>query len=171
METKRCRQCGEIKPIDKFRSYYSGSGTYTICKVCEKINSRAKYLSRKGDKATEADKSELAKIYQLYEYQRLVGLKPPRRSSEVESKLEDLISRFKAASVNGPKELQDWLTVELTDVPEYYIDEVYEQLSGKYRPMIRIDQETLTPVYDETYSILLNRILERFNKYEDDYYS
>lgn len=171
METKRCRQCGEIKSVDKFRPYYSGSGTYTICKGCEKINSRAKYLSRKGDKATEADKSELAKIHQLYEYQRLVGLRPPRRAAEVQNRLDELLSRFKTASVDGPEELQKWLTVELTDVPEYYTDEVYEQLTSKYRPMLYIDQETLTPVYDETHSILLNQILERFNKYEDEYYN
>ena len=171
METKRCRQCGEIKPVDKFRPYYAGNGTYTICKGCEKINSRAKYLKRKGDKATEADKSELAKIYQLYEYQRLVGLKPPRRSAEVQDRLDSLLSKFKAASVEGPEELQKWLAVELTDVPEYYIDKVYEQLSKKYRPMLYVDSDTLMPVYDETYVILLNQILERFNKYEDQYYN
>ena len=170
METKRCRQCGEIKPIDKFRPYYNGSGTYTICKGCEKINSRAKYLSRKGDKATEADKAELAKINQLYEYQRLAGLKPPRRSTEVESKLEEMISRFKAAS-EEPSELQKWLVAELTDVPEYYTDVVYEQLISKYRPVLHINPDTLTPVYDETHSVLLSQILERFNKYEDEYYN
>ncbi len=170
METKRCRQCGEIKPTDKFRPYYNGSGTYTICKGCEKINSRAKYLSRKGDNATEADKSELAKIHQLYEYQRLCGLRPPRRSVEMENKLDEMLSRFKEA-MNQPTELQKWLYEELTDVPEYYTDVVYEELTAKYRPVLRIDPETLTPVYDETHSILLNQILERFNKYEDEYYN
>lgn len=174
METKRCRQCGEVKPTDKFRPYYNSEGIYTICKACEKINSRAKYLMRKGDKATEADKAELAKIEQLYEYQRIAGLKPPRRRNDLQKSLEAfdaLISKYKQVASVGPQELQQWLTEELTEEPEHYIDVVYEQLISKYRPVIRIDAATLTPVYDETYKDLLNQILERFSAYEDNYYN
>lgn len=173
METKKCRQCGEVKPISNYRPYYSGAGNYTVCKSCEKINSRAKYLARKGDKATEADKAELAKIEQLYEYQRLCGLKPPRRRSELQKNLEAfdaIIQQYKAVSSEGPTELTKWLTVELTDVPEHYLDDVYERLLKEYRPVIRIDPNTLTPVYDNTYTDILNKILERFNGYEDEYY-
>jgi len=173
METKRCRQCGEIKPLGQFRGYYSGVGTYTICKDCEKINSRAKYLSKKGDGATQADKDELAKIEQLYEYQRALGLKPPRRRKELQSSIDafdKLIDKYKSKTTEGPAELQRWLTEELTDVPEYYLDDIYEQLVAIYRPVLRIDPNTLTPVHDETYAPLLNKILERFNNYEDEYY-
>lgn len=172
METKKCKQCGEIKPLSNFRPYYSGSGTYTVCNVCEKINSRAKYLTRKGDKATDADRAELARIQQLYQYQRLVGLKPPQTAAykRVVDELDRLLNNYKNTAEKGPEELRRWLTEELTEDPDYYNDHVYERLLSKYRPMIRVDSETLTPVYDETYATELNQILERFNKYEDEYY-
>lgn len=176
METKKCRQCGEIKPIEQFRPYYSGSGTYTICKTCEKINSRAKYLHKKGDSASESDRAELAKIEQLYELQRACGLRPPARASKMQDamdELDKLLSHYqeKAASKSDiPSELQHWLEVELTDVPEYYLDDIYESLKAKYRPVVRVDDTTLLPIYDETHADTLEQILERFNDYEDEYY-
>jgi len=47
---------------------------------------------------------------------------------------------------------------------------VYEELQKKYRPILRIDEETMLPVYDDTYRDVLQKILERFDKYEDEYY-
>ena len=45
MNVKICKQCGQIKPIEQYRKYYGGrKGTYKVCKSCEKINARAKYL-------------------------------------------------------------------------------------------------------------------------------
>lgn len=171
METKKCRQCGEIKPIEHFRKYYGGStSSYTLCKDCEKINSRVKYLERKGDRATEYDKAELAKLYQLYELQRACGLRPPRRAAQTQSKLDAIIESYKRQANALPKELQEWLTIELTKEPEYYLDGVYEHLRAKYRPLLRVDASTLTPVYDESYAVTLEKILERFNDYEDRYY-
>ena len=173
MGTKQCRQCGEVLPVDNFRKYYGGTGRYTICRSCERINSRAKYLTKKGDKASEADKAELGKIVQLSEYQRMCGLKPPRRSKELQSKIEELdeaLNKYKGISSEGPAELLRWLSEELTEDPEYYIDTVYEQLLSKYRPVLRVDKEKLVTVYDTTHERLLNRILERFNNYEDTYY-
>ena len=58
-----------------------------------------------------------------------------------------------------------------TEEPDYYLDEVYEQLRSKYRPVLRIDTATMLPVYDETHAEVLERILERFNDYEDNYYN
>ena len=48
-------------------------------------------------------------------------------------------------------EAQGWLTAELTEKPEYYIDEVFETLRGA-------DKE------------LRDKVLERFYDYEDQYY-
>lgn len=173
-QTLKCRQCGEILPESNFRPYYNGKGRYTVCRSCEKINSRAKYLRQKGDRATDADKKELAQIEQLYEYQRCAGLKPPRRRDEARdglAELKALIDKYKGVAKDGPDELNEWLTKELIEEPDYYIDVVYEQLTSKYRPVLRIDQCTLTPVYDETYSDVLSKILERFTEYEDNYYN
>lgn len=188
METKTCKQCGEIKPIEQFRKYYGGrKGTYTICRSCEKINSRAKYIEKKGQAATSAELSELDKIYRLYDAQRACGLQPPRRSegrrTSLVEDLDNMIEKYtKKANVAPeslstfdteatPPELLQWLSAELTEEPDYYIDEVYEGLLEKYRPTLRIDQDSMLPVYDCTHAQVLDSILDRFNKYEDDYYS
>ena len=171
MEVKKCRQCGDVKPIELFRPSYSGSGTYTICRSCERLNSRAKYLKSKGSRATEEDKAELSRIMQLYELQRICGLKPPKmRSTEERKKLfMETFEKYKALAEAGPEELQYWLSAELTDVPEYYLDTIYEQLKAKYMPKVGVTAELL-PVYDTKYADLLNKILDRFNAYEDTYY-
>ena len=170
METKRCKQCGEIQAIQHFRPYYGASGTYNICMGCEKINSRAKYLRRKGDKASAADKRELEKIEELYEYQRLSGLVPPRRTKVRQDALDVLIGKYKQSVDTVPSELQMWLTAELTEEPEHYLEDIYEPLKAKYRPLLCVDSNSLIPQYDEKYSTILGQILERFFKYEDDYY-
>jgi hypothetical protein len=174
MEAKQCKQCGEIRPISEFRRYYGGlNGTYTRCKSCEKINSRVKYLERKGDKATEADKAELDKLHQIYELQRMCGYNPPQRRVAHSDRLDAIIgslSNKAAERAEVPTELTRWLTEELTDVPEYYLDSVYADLRRKYMPIKRVDPETMLPVYDDSYAHVLEQILDRFNEYEDKYY-
>lgn len=187
MNAKRCKQCGELKPIEQFRKYYGGrKGHYTTCKTCEKINSRAKYLTNKGDKCSEAERTELAKIHELWDAQRAAGLQPPRentgRKVPLSKSLDDMISKYKqqaealreiVQAVNVPEvpaELSKWLTEPLTEEPEYYQDEVYEQLKAKFRPKTKIDPDTMLPVYDDTYKTILDKILERFDTYEDTYY-
>jgi hypothetical protein len=188
MNAKTCKQCGELKPIEQFRKYYGGrKGTYTTCKTCEKINSRAKYLTNKGDKCSEAELTELAKIHELWEVQRAAGLQPPRenagRTVPLSESLDDMIGKYKqqaeavqevVQAVSAPEipaELSKWLTEPLTEEPEYYQDEIYEQLKTKYRPKTKIDQDTMLPVYDDTYKPILDKILERFDNYEDTYYN
>ena len=184
---KTCKQCGELRPIEQFRKYYgSRKGSYKVCLACEKINSRAKYLRRKGEAMNHAEEAELEKIEKLYEMQRAAGLQPPRdhlgcKTSLAES-LDGMIEKYsqQAASLQGvvpaaqtisiPAELAKWLTEPLTEAPEYYQDEVYEQLKAKYRPQLRIDTDTMMPVYDDTYKGVLDKILDRFDAYEDEYY-
>lgn len=187
MNAKRCKQCGEIKPIEQFRKYYGGrKGHYTTCKTCEKINSRAKYLTNKGDKCSEAERTELAKIHELWDVQRAAGLQPPRentgRKASLSKSLDDMIGKYKqqaevvrevvqaVGDISVPAELSRWLTEPLTEEPEYYQDEIYEQLKAKFRPKTKIDPDTMLPVYDDTYRPILDKILERFNDYEDNYY-
>ena len=79
MQTQVCKQCGELKPIELFRKYYGNRrGYYKTCKVCEKINSREKYLRNKAD-LTDSESIELEKIHTLYEAQRAAGLQRSAR--------------------------------------------------------------------------------------------
>lgn len=187
MNAKTCKQCGEHKPIEQFRKYYGGrKGHYTTCKTCEKINSRAKYLRRKGECMNWTEEAELMKIEQLYEAQRAAGLQPPSdhmgRRVPLSESLDDMISKYQQqaqivqevvqaeGTPNVPAALSKWLTEPLTEEPEYYQDEVYEQLKKEFRPTIKIDTDTMLPVYDDTYKPVLDKILERFDAYEDEYY-
>ena len=188
MDVKTCKQCGEIKPITQFRKYYGGrKGTYTMCKDCERVNSREKYLSAKGDKRDNDEDIELSKIHRLYDYQRSIGLQPPtkqERRTALTADLDDMLDKYKQMSeavqsnpvavtmdlTGAPLELTKWLTDELTLEPDEYIDDVYEKLVEKYRPCTGIDRETMMPVYDNRYKAILDKILERFNDYEDSYY-
>lgn len=179
MNAKTCRQCGELKPLSQFRQYYGGrTGYYTTCKQCEKINSRLKYLESK-EHLTEPERIERDKIYKLYEVQQAAGLRPPRRGgrrTELTTDLDSLINKYSvqepAAASNGPvpSELYRWLTCELTDEPDKYINDVYEALVETYRPATSIDQRTMMPVHDDRYKAVLDQILQRFYDYEDSYY-
>lgn len=198
MQTKVCKQCGKLKPIDNFRHYYGGrTGTYRTCLDCERINTREKYLRRKSEGAdlSPQETVELERIHVLYHVQRQAGLQPPRTRTETSSTMDavtNMLQEYAAqeskeatdALVNGkrpilpdaesemiPDELRTWLTAELTREPEYYQDEVYENLRDKFRPIKEIDQQTMLPVYDNTYKWVLDKILTRFDNYEDEYYA
>jgi len=183
---KQCRQCGEVKPAEQFRKYYGGrQGSYTMCMSCERINSRAKYLEKKSAR-TPAEDGELNKIYQLYDAQRACGYRPPRRESgrhaSITENLDEMIQNYTAKAnavaehadtfdtTQTPVEIMNWLTCELTGDPDFYLDEVYEDLKSRYRPIRLIDPTTLLPVYDDTHAAALEAILARFNEYEDKYY-
>lgn len=179
MNAKTCRQCGELKPLTQFRQYYGGrTGHYTTCKACEKINSRLKYLDSK-DNLSELERIERDKIYKLYEVQQAAGLRPPRRggrSTELTTDLDEMIKKYQPIEVPlvdkapVPMELGRWLTCELTEEPDVYIDEVYESLCETYRPVVSIDRDTMMPVRDDTYKNVLDAILKRFYDYEETYY-
>lgn len=185
METKICKQCGEIKPLTQFRQYYKGKGFYTICKSCESINTRAKYLNGK-EHLSPAETKELGQINELYEIQRGLGLKPPtfkaHKWGSVTEQLPMLLEKYSAKylelqqatkglvddGVVVPYELARWLTEPLDKTPEYYED-LFDSLAGTYRPVLYVSNENFEPVYNETYARVLDKILERFNEYEDAY--
>lgn len=180
MNAKSCRQCGEIKLLSQFRQYYGGrTGHYTICKSCEKINSRLKYLDSK-ESLTDVERIERDKIIKLYEAQQAAGLRPPRRSgrsTELMADLDEMIKKYQPVApsevpelVTGPAELTRWLTCELTEDPDVYINDVYEALCETYSPVLSIDRTTMIPVRDEKFKHILDAILKRFYEYEDKYY-
>lgn len=185
METKICKQCGEIRPLTQFRQYYKGKGHYTTCKSCESINTRAKYLNSK-EHLSPAETIELKQINDLYEIQRGLGLKPPtfkaHKWGSVTEQLPTLLEKYSAKylemqqAVKGlvddgvivPYELARWLTEPLDKTPEYYED-LFDSLVETYKPVLYVSNEDFAPVYNETYAKVLDRILERFNEYEDAY--
>ena len=188
MNTKICKQCGELKPIEQYRKYYGGrKGHYNTCKLCEKINARYKYLRSKGESRTLSEESEFYKIEKLYEAQRNAGLQPPNsgeRKTPLVDSLDDMISKYQPVEVSlvanppdpncavtpVPADLQMWLKCQLNGEPDYYLDEVYEELKAKYRPQLRIDTATMQPVYDDKYKAVLEDILDRFYRYEEEYW-
>lgn len=186
MDVKTCKQCGELKPISQFRKYYGGrKGTYTMCKQCERINSREKYLTAKGESMDWQEEAELDKIHKLWEYQRSLGLQPPTKNvtrASIADELDGMLDKYKSMSdeaasstpnvslVDAPIDLVKWLTKALDQEPDYYLDEVYDKLCDTYRPCVGIDRASMMPVYDNKYKAILDRILDRFNDYEDSYY-
>ena len=182
---RKCKQCGEVKQLssDFFRPYYgkNARGFYRVCKTCESINNRYKYLTGKGDAATQADLEEIRRIEELYDTLRELGLEPPRygagASSTVYSVVEELLKRKRqqaaekkeqfGVEADVPTELAEWLTRPLTEKPEYYED-VYFKLREKYMPVVGTNPDA-TPKYDETYKEIMDQILERFDEYEDNY--
>lgn len=192
MKFRKCRQCGEIKQETEFRQYYgetrSGKerGRYRTCKTCESINTRYKYLCKKqsNGKASESELQELAKIEQLYELLRAKGLKLPakRERGTIMNIVDQMIEKHSASVIEveaedgeqvitaAPQELLDWLNADLSQYdPEYLQDVVADELIKKYRPQIGVDPNTYEPIYDDTHRDILNKLLERFDEYEDNY--
>lgn len=144
--TKICKQCGRELPIQAYRPLYSGNGTYNVCLECEKINSRSKYLRKKerNGTVTQQEQVELEQIEQLYAKQRQMGLKPPKLRKSVTDVSQTIQDYY-------DDKARHWLTAELTEKPEYYIDEVFETLKGASKE-------------------LKDQVLDRFYEYEDQYY-
>lgn len=192
--TKICRQCGELKSINEFRRYYTGrKGTYKMCKACERINYRVKYLTGLSN-MPPALEEELEKIYKLWDMQRAMGLEPPdwnlsnkETSTDPLTQLELMTNKVasiplqvvEAISITSPyvtaprARLYHWLTCKLDEntSPEYYLEDIYNTLKDQFRPKIGIDTATHLPVYDETYMPALTYILDRFYRFEDTYES
>lgn len=79
MTYKTCAHCGETRPVDMFRKYYNRPGLYAFCKMCEKVETRRKYLAGKIRLSVD-EKIELDNIIKLYEYQSSLGLRSNKKS-------------------------------------------------------------------------------------------
>lgn len=189
--SKLCRQCGEVKPTPSFRQYYTGrKGTYKMCKACESINYRVKYLSGL-DTMSDKQQTELNTIYKLWELQRSLGLEPPDwnlhdkdAAKDLDEQLRKMNSKFvklptdvmlalslESSYVTAPRaRLYHWATCELDSntEPQYYTETVYESLKESFRPQVGMNSTTFLPIHDETYKPVLEYILDRFYKFEDE---
>lgn len=206
---RKCKQCGELKHLQSFRPYDKNSpdgARYRTCMVCEKINNRYKYLSRKPtDKLTSPLKEEMETIEFLYKTLEEQGLQPPAfgrgvgRVTNVSDTVTQMIQDRKQVKeavnkalenagidatnstiISIPHLLDEWLKRDLTVTninpttqepydPEYLQDIMYEQLRLKFRPQLGVDED-MNPVYDDTYKDILNKILQKFDDYEEWYY-
>lgn len=128
---------------------------------------------------------------QLYRILLMRGLRVPTmptQAQEEETSVDKLLSFYAAASPtapsviapvviaqNIPDELTEWLNADTSTwyaqgiSPEYLQETVYESLKAKYRPQIGVDKETYLPMYDDTFKDVLNKILRRFDDYEEEY--
>ncbi|MNU34880.1 hypothetical protein D3C71_234660 [compost metagenome] len=183
---KRCKQCGEIKPaIENFRKYYheNAKSSYKVCKSCEKINQRYKYLTKKPNPSS-SDETEIQLIQELYKVQREQGLKPPG-AAETES--IDIVAALAKQQAQGqrqpvivdnnnqrvesiPHDLQHWLSVDLQAFKPEDLEQVSDELLAKYKKPTGVDPVSLAPIYDDKYRDIINEILKRFDDYEDHYY-
>jgi hypothetical protein len=135
---------------------------------CEKINSRRKYLERKQE-TTDDEKEELGLIYQVYTAQQAVGLSPPRcrKVPGIKSKAMQMLDKLNETD----SELRIWLERDLNTYEPDQLYDIYEDLKAKYRPRIGLDPVKCLPIYDDTYRSILDKILTRFDDYEEAYNS
>jgi hypothetical protein len=123
-------------------------------------------LSKK-DELLGMEEDELAIIKQLYELQRANGFSPPQPKTITKANVAQAMLEKLAKS---EEELVKWLNMELSGYTPEELEKTYEYLKDKYRPRIGINNETFLPIYDDTYQVLLSKILVRFDDYEEDYY-
>lgn len=184
-----CKQCGEQKELKDFRPYYNNPGHYKLCKECEAVNNKYKYLQRKMAKDVLSEEDEIAfrVIEEYYSMLREQGLQPPNYGQghdgsglvkNIQGRLEnykDFRTRHSVPTEmpkSIPEELNNWLTQELNNyTPEELHDNVYENLRHTWSPRIGLDEVTQLPVYDETFKPILLEILRRFDNYEEEYYA
>lgn len=170
----KCKQCGEIRTETEFRKYYgSGNrGRYKVCKQCESINNRHKYLRRK-ETLSEAEEIEKQEIEHLYDLLRAEGLQPPatKAVSTVRDTVKDLIQRRQekadqiAATVEGvsiatPPAILEWFSKDLSAYEEWELQEIFDELEEAYRPEIGVDPNTFKPIFDETHKEVLDKLEE-----------
>lgn len=162
-----------------------------MCKGCERINGRVKYLASLQTLPLVLSE-ELERIYSLWDLQRQMGLEPPNWNLQSKADNEDLgtqISRMQnklelippaiveVLGLSSPfvtvsrARLYYWATCELdkNTSPDYYLEDVYDALKTQFRPVIGINTSTHLPLYDDTYMPVLNYILDRFYKFESEY--
>mgnify|MGYP000980877160 CR=1 FL=1 len=172
-------------------------GTYRICRTCEAINAayrRAQqYLKENSYSDINGDvycrmQEIVTNSEALYETLKERGLRvPAKRPIQQVAKEDPLASITKLMDFyveeptttvdmpveNVPDELQKWLTMSTAEwkdagiSPEYLQETVYESLKAKYRPQTGVNKETFMPMYDDTYKEVLNKILHRFDDYEE----
>lgn len=147
----------------------------------------------KGTEKTTDAWNTIVRIEKLYETLEDQGLsvpsysKSPNQQPTMDTRIEQLMAFYGAAQSGQtviptdstvdmntvPEDLQTWLDQEPSEwaaaglSPEYLQETVYESLRAKYRPQVGFDKQRGLPIYDDTYKVILNSILRRFDDYEE----
>lgn len=168
-----CRDCESINTTyRRAREQYDAGGLSVSesCSLGETINKISRLyaaLEAKGlqvpeygvKKKKSAAETAVDKLLAFY------GQQPQEqaRQSTVDIPME----------IDIPDDLKVWLEQDVNEwnekglSPEYLQETVYESLKAKYRPQLGYDSERGLPIYDDTFKDVLNRILKRFDDYED----
>lgn len=165
------------------------------CESINTTYRRAREQIDKGELTVEernALADTLTKITLLYRALEAKGLQVPeygvkKKKSAAETAVDKLLAFYGQqpqeqarqstvdipTEIDIPEDLNVWLTQDVNEwaekglSPEYLQETVYESLKAKYRPQLGYDSERGLPIYDDTFKDVLNRILKRFDDYED----
>lgn len=168
-----CRDCESINTTYRRAREQYDAGSLSVSESCslgETINKISRLyaaLEAKGlqvpeygvKKKKSAAETAVDKLLAFY------GQQPQEqaRQSTVDIPME----------IDIPDDLKVWLEQDVNEwnekglSPEYLQETVYESLKAKYRPQLGYDSERGLPIYDDTFKDVLNRILKRFDDYED----
>lgn len=137
--------------------------------------------------------NQVVRIEELYEMLESQGFSvpaygsSPNQQTTMDTNIDQLMKFYNAAADGQrviptdtavpqdvvPEDLQVWLDQEPREwaeaglSPEYLQETVYESLRAKYRPQTGFDKMRGLPIYDDTYKVILNNILRRFDDYEE----
>ena len=120
---------------------------------------------RTPETTTTTESKEALQLEKIRNFYKMVPNLPPAARTTVDTVVE------------VPDELKLWLEADTSQwmesnlSPEYLQETIYESLKAKYRPQVGIDKEKYVPLYDDTYKDVLNKILRRFDDYEEEYAS
>lgn len=165
------------------------------CESINTTYRRAREQLDKGGLSIEESRAlseTVSRILTLYRALEAKGLQVPeygvkKKKSAAETAVDKLLAFYGQqpqeqarqstvdipTEIDIPDDLKVWLEQDVNEwnekglSPEYLQETVYESLKAKYRPQLGYDSERGLPIYDDTFKDVLNRILKRFDDYED----
>jgi hypothetical protein len=167
----------------------------TVCKDCESFNQVATRLFKLENKTPEQE-AMLERAADMYRALHRAGLHPigayakhvlglpigrlgvRNESSEsfMERYINSVLGNIQDNEQDLIGELTAWLSRELTEEPDYYLDKVYGDLKVACRSdditeveAKELEKKGLPFAVKNNYKELLDAVLERFYAYEDEY--
>jgi hypothetical protein len=174
MQTRKCKQCTELKPINQFRRYCQTTLTgdrsesrYRYCLNCERVNNGYKHAKRTNNLQS------MVEFEACYKLLIAKGGIIPGMSQKVSAydALHETIKLAQAPKVSTDDitswTIDEWLTKDLTQFSFDFInDYVSGPLRDKLKPILRFDQETGQEIRDTTNQDTFNQILYRMDDLE-----